>query len=342
MSKFSFIKMIKLNKLTKRRFLLKQIALLSTTAMILILAVFAWFSSKETADASGLNVTMSSSNNMLISLDDGVTFLNGIDLMDADVQQYISLDNKILDVINMKDITSDGKTFYRPVFLDNANDRTPDTTRNWENETGNNSVYISEKITFRTSVPSDIFIGPDTSITTSAENDKLLLSSTEPVGIGNQSGFGNFSKDCIVGALRISAITSEGDLCYVMIPRKDIEMIKTTTDGVTSYSLVTGDKVSSNTKVHEYYYSPITPAGDDLYIKTTSDNVIDAFSTDVTPIATTTLKENGFYEATATVNIWLEGTDPETTRALSGGKYTISLDFIASENNEVQTTTSEE
>ena len=340
MKKFSFIKRIKLNKQPKKRYLLKQISLLTATAIIFVFAVFAWFSNKEEANLNSLNVTLDSGNNLLISLDDGTTFLGSIDLMDEDVQQYISLDNQILGIINMKDITSDGKTFYRPVFLNEDKNRVPDTASNWETVTGNNSVYISEKIVFRTSVPSDIYLGSGTSIVTSAEKDNLLLTNTEPVGVGNMSGFGYFSNDCIVGALRISAINSSGELCYVNIPRTDMEMTKTVTDGVTSYSLVTGDDVSENTKIHQYYYSPESPEGDEIYALTTSDKTIE--SLDTVAIATTTLQENGYYEATATINIWLEGTDPETTRALSGGKYTVSLSFVASETEQVQTTTSAE
>lgn len=333
MSKFSFIKdKIKLNIKPKKGLVLKQISLLLVTAVLFVFAVWAWFVSESTpAEASGINITMTTANNLQISLDDGTHFRSSIDLMSESDQEFISIDNVILNRLDMKDLTSDGKTFFRPVFNDDENaNRIPDVSQNWDEVTGDGTVYISEKIVFRTAIASDIYISENTNITTSAESAGLLLTNTAPVNIGNMSDFGYFSKDCIVGALRISATTSSGELCYVSIPRADVELTKTTSTDGTKYTVNTGDSVSVNAKAHNYYAtSGATGNTEVLYTLTESDKVIDFSEISSSPIATTTLQENGFYEATATVNIWLEGCDSETTRALSGGQYTIYLDFAA-------------
>lgn len=334
MKKFSFINNVKLNKAPKKMFLLKQISLLMATAFILVFAVFAWFTGDDNdVKATGIHVTMEGNNNLLISLNGGKDFLGGIDLMNDEHQKFISSDNLIKGILNMRDITSDGKTFYRPVFEDdNSNtNRVPDTDQTWD--LAGDTSYISETVVFRTSVPSDIYLSENTLFSTSAEDENKLLSNNDPVGIGNKSSFGNFSNDCIVGALRLSVINSNNELLYVHIPRKDIEMTKTITDGVTSYDVTTGiENVSKNTSVHTYYKATGSTSAP-YYSLVESKLVLNELLSSSHCIATTTQQENGFYEATVTINIWLEGCDPETTRALSKGQYSISLDFTATEVN---------
>ncbi|MBQ4569506.1 MAG: hypothetical protein IJA62_05590 [Ruminococcus sp.] len=339
MKKFSFMSKIKLNNAPKKMFLLKQISLLLATAFVLVFAVFAWFAGGEgTAKATGIQVTMTANNNMLISLNGGSDFRPAIDLMAEDDQQYISPENAIKDLLYMRDITSDGLSFFRPEFLDNdsSTDRTPDPYKSWD-AAGDNS-YISLSIVFQTANPSNIYLSEDTSFITSAEKSGKLLSSNESENVGNNSEFGKaetgfFSNDCIVGALRLSAVNSNNNLVYVYIPRKDIEMTKTITNGVTSYAVNTGsENVTNKTSVHTYYKS-VNSTSAPYYILEDSADVVDSLGTNPRPIATTTLQEGGSCQATATINIWLEGCDPETTRALSKGQYSIALDFTASPVN---------
>ena len=331
MSKFSFI--VNSLKLNKKRPILRQVCLLAAIVVMLILAAFAWFtSSKGEATANGIKVSIFTGNNLDISLDGGQNFVSGIDLMDADDQQYISDTNKIKGVLSMEDITSDGKYFFRPVFeMDQNNIRTPDTTTNWD-EAAKNRAYISQEITFRTNAASDIYIGNSTQIITSAENEGKLLASSDPNEIGNKSSNGDFSRDCIVGALRISAVDSSGNMCFVMIPRTDVEFIQ---NGDNFY-VATGENVSNNVFVHEYYSTNYQIDGAPVMLD--ESKVIHAYSasTDgtISKIATTVKNNNdGYCYATATINIWVEGCDAEARRALSGGKFNIVLDFMAVESN---------
>ncbi len=332
MKKFSFMSKIKLNKAPKKMYLLKQLVLLMATAFILVFAVFAWFLGGDgTAEATGMQVTMTAGESLQISLNGGAKFLSGIDLTNPDPiyqETYISPENSIMNLY-MRDITSDGLTFYRPVFKDDnsSTNRIPDTTADWD-FAGNNS-YISVDIVFRTSSPSEIHLGEDTTFLTSAEGNNKLLVSENDTEIGNKSDFGKFSNDCIIGALRLSAVNSNNELVYVYVPRKDIEMTKTIENGETQYSVIVNDKgdpASHNSALHKYFRS--TGNSSVKYEETTSENSTGLLGIYSDPIATTTLQENNFYEATATINIWLEGCDPETTRALSKGQYSISLDFV--------------
>lgn len=324
MKNFSFIK-DKL-KLNKKRPLLRNLCLLMATVMLFSVAVWAWFVMQQNADAEGIMMNVGTGKNLDMSLDNGKTFHNGIDLLDATQQQYIMESNRIKDKLYMYDITSDGDTFWSPKFMDATDGiRTPDTSKEWT-YAATNSAYISENIVFRTTFPAKIYMGKDTTITTSVADDKLV-----GVNAGNKSEAGDFSRDCIVGALRISAINSNNQLCFVCIPRSDVELYQ---NGDT-YGVRTGNSVTDASKKHTYYPDNYQSAGATV----TNNNTLLGFTAvhdgaipnDSTEIATTTQSSDGYYYGSATVNIWLEGCDAETRRVLSGGKYKINLDFVAYE-----------
>lgn len=333
MNKFSFIR--EKLKLNNKKPLLKQVALLLVTAMLFIVAVFAWFTSHETAEADGLKITMGTSKNLEISLDGGSTYHNGLNLLSDDHQEFIGETNKIKGKLAMLDITSDGLTFLRPVFKQQEDGiREPDTTENWDTA-NKNTAYIAQTIRFRTTFPAEIFIGKDTAITTKSE---ILVGENS----GNKSANGDFSKDCIVGALRISAIDSNNNLCFTMIPRSDVELVENSGTFSVNYSGTPGEAVSDNTKIHTYYNSSKAIETNNSPLLSFSATEDLKPSDDTTMIATTTRnEETGYYEGYATINIWLEGCDPETRRALSGGHYSIVLDFVAYETAEATEPTAE-
>lgn len=323
MKNFSFI--VEKLKLNKKRPLLQSLSLLLATLMIFSVAVWAWFSMRKDADANGIQMTVTAGKNLDMSLDNGATFHNGIDLLAADQQQYIMATNQIKDKLYMYDITSDGDTFWSPKFQDNASEgiRIPDTEKEWTYAAAN-SAYISETVMFRTTFPAEIYMGKNTAINTS-------VSTLTGTNAGNKSEGGDFSRDCIVGALRISAIDSANNLCFVCIPRSDVELHQND-DG--SFSMRTGNNVTEASKKHTYFPDNYQSSNGTV----TRTNTLLGFTavhdeappTDTTTkIATTTDGGDGYYYGTATVNIWLEGCDAETRRVLSGGKYNINLDFVA-------------
>ena len=328
MSKFSFI--VNFLKLNKKRTILRQLCLLAAIVVLLILAVLAWFTAGTgEATAEHLKLSIFTGNNLDISLDGGINFVSGIDLLKESDQKYISDENKIKGVLSMEDITSDGYNFFRPVFLTDSNNiRTPDTTTNWD-DAAKNRAYISQEIVFRTGSASDIYIGDGTEIITFTEQEGKLLVSDDPDEIGNKSSTGNFSRDCIVGALRISAVDGN-NMRFVMIPRTDVELVQNADNFTVNY----GSDVSFDVFDHYYYSTNYQTEGDP--VKLDESKVIHAYTPTTdgnnAKITTTKLnKEDGMYYATATINIWVEGCDAEARRALSGGKFNIILDFMAVE-----------
>lgn len=330
MTKFSFIKKVKLN--TKFP-LIRQIALLIAILMLLVMAALAWFASKETAEADGLNISMSSGKNLLISLD-GENFVTSIDLLSDEAQDIIGSQNKIKGFLNMTDITSDGVTFLRPTFKEIDGERIPNVEDDWKvmgDEDRNNS-FISQTVTFRTDSPSIIYLSSGTGISTySEENNQPLTGSNS----GNKSEDGDFSKDCIVGALRISAVDSSGNLCFLCIPRSDIvSSVETNENDEKEYSVVIDENGSPDSMIHSYYSTNYAEEKEEQ----TASGVIYSFDGTQQIAVTTKNSEFGYYEATATINIWLEGCDAETRRAFSGGKFNMSFDFTAVETNEPEAT----
>lgn len=336
MIKFSFIKdKVKLNK---KRTLLRQICLLVSITVLFIFAVLAWFTSgSEILDAGTLEMNVSAGENLEISLDGGATFVNTINLLGDDDQQYIGESNKIKGLLSMEDVTSDGYYFYRPTFLTNATDNTriPNTDENWEFAV-KNRAYISQEIVFRTSMPAKIFMGPGTQIITNSEIEGAPLVSEDASELINKSGAGNFSADGIVGSLRISAVDGK-NVRFIYIPRTDVELVH---DDSTFY-LLTGDEVSEEVYRHSYYSTNYQNEKAPVYA---DDSIVitDFEGAGNIHIATTMYNaEDQCYYATATVNLWVEGCDAEARRALSGGKFTISLDFAAEETEEVIVTSPE-
>lgn len=336
MKVFDFIKeKIKLNKEPKKRLFLKQVSLLCAILVMLISVVWAWFSvNKGEADASGMNITMGTSDSLLISLNGGSNFTNKINLLskDEDVQAIIGQANNLFDtdgklLLSMQDITSDGQIFFRPKFNEVDGQRIPDTTAEWTHAT-KNRAYISQNIVFRTTKPCDIYMGSGTAITTS---DSVLVSDVTGT-IKNPVSGTNFSKDCIVGALRISAVADD-ECKFVCIPRSDIELDRSGDTPV----MLTGNALSGESEIHVYYDSTYQTTGDTVEEWNTVLNF------DGTQLITSTNqkvvrtnaegKDEEGYEATATINLWLEGCDPEVTRLLSGGKYQVTFDFVATEKN---------
>ncbi len=321
MKNFSFI--IEKLKLNKKNTLLRHVSLLIATLMLLSVAVWAWFSMQTNANANGLNVTLGAGKNLDMSLDLGKTYHGTFDLLGEDDQQYISTNNQIKDKLNMFDVTSDGKVFWNPKFKEQTDGlRQPDVNsqEQWTHPNPN-YAYISETITFRTTFPADIYMGKNTAITTST--NKLVGADAE-----NKSDRGDFSRDCIVGALRISAIDSNNQLKFVMIPRSEIKLVEASDGSFTA-------NTNNTSNIHTYYPESYQSG-------TTTKQALTAFTAvdggkapnDNTKIATTTASSDGYYYGTATVNIWLEGCDEETRRVLSGGKFNISLDFVAFEITE--------
>lgn len=326
MKNFSFI--IEKLKLNKKRPLLRSLSLMLATVMVFSVAVWAWFSLRKDANADGIQMTVAAGKNLDISLDYGKTFYHSIDLLAAEHQERIDPQNQIKDKLYMYDITSDGDTFWSPKFKETTNGvRTPDTSLAWTSA-ARNIAYISETIVFRTTFPAEIYMGKNTTINTS-------VSTLTGANAGNKSDAGDFSKDCIVGALRISAIDVEeqNKLCFVCIPRSDVELVE---DADGNFSVKTGSSVSADAKKHTYYPDSYTNG------TTTNSNPLYGFTAvydepapnDSTKITTTKDGGDGYYYGTAIVNIWLEGCDAETRRVLSGGKYNINLDFVAYEITE--------
>jgi len=85
---------------------LRLVVLIFTIISLLIGAAWSWFADQKEATASGISMTMQTADFLAVSIDGGNTFHSSIDI----------LNDPIFENLNMKDITSNGISFYVPKF----------------------------------------------------------------------------------------------------------------------------------------------------------------------------------------------------------------------------------
>ncbi|MBQ4647597.1 MAG: hypothetical protein IJB76_00360 [Clostridia bacterium] len=310
---------------------LRLVVLIFTIISLLIGTAWSWFADQKEATASGISMTMQTADFLAVSIDGGNTFHSSIDI----------LNDSMFENLDMRDLTSgDGKTLLIPAFTGEIGELKVDGSKTWSNAV-ENVDYISLPLTFRSSVAADIYIAAGTKVVTNCEIVKADGAISPEVLLGedthNPSSYGNFSKDAIVGALRMSAIDESNNVKFIWIPRPDVFL--TVSNNLQSYALRVGaDTIGTTSRTHYCYDSAYNPVS---YAKTTLSSA-GAFSADVNKApadATTKLGTadtpdgNGYFTCNAHINIWFDGCDNEARRALSNGEYKLLLNFVAIPTN---------
>ena len=345
-------------KKKQRKAVLRLVALLLVTATLISTAAWSWFTDPDApATANGLRISIEApEEDFEISLDGGAHWHKSIDLL---------ADSELLSGLNMVPVTglgyttSNGKVFLQIPEFSYDDDGRVDVVSSgnwaWANA---NVDYISLEVMFRTKKPSNIYIGAGTTVTTECENNGKQLDK-EP--IDNISLYGDFSRDAIVGALRMSvAVPNIGEgstdpetLKLLWIPRPDVTLCDNN-DG--SYELQVDYNISEeDAKIgaHKYYLkktnSPertietytdrcvksdkiftavkgnCNQADDRTMISTTVKPKIDESQTD----GAQTDESEDYAYCTAYIRIWIDGLDSEAKRALVGGKFQLKIVFVS-------------
>lgn len=306
---------------------LKLLMLFLATLSVFVVGAWSWFNDSSNADSDSINMTLSTIESLEVSVNNS-EFSTHINLSD---------DTDILENLNMRDVTGFNSGFLIPKFKNDIGISDLDLLATWDNAVPNQH-YISLTLVFRTEKQSDIYVASGTKVLTYCEKQGASLSGADAV---NKSDFGDFSRDAIVGALRMNAFDSAGAYKFLWIPRPDI-YLQASADHQ-RYQLNTNLSLSEQhekeTLIHTCYNTNINKAP---YECDESKNVItsesaftanaydDASGNPITKIATTSMRDGDYYVSQpVTFNIWLEGCDAEALRALSGGKYEIALNFIA-------------
>lgn len=317
-------------KMKQLKAVLRLVVLVFTMIALLVGVAWSWYADNDELTASGISMTMQTADFLAVSIDGGDTFHSSINI----------LNDPMFENLNLKDITSNGISFYVPKFSGDIGELTIDRNSTWSKATPNTD-YISLSLTFRSSFVADVYVASGTQVITKCETEKADGVISPSVLLGpdtyNKSAYGDFSKDGIVGAIRMSALNSNNISQFVWIPRPDVML---TTIDLETYDFVVGTDATSAvnaqnlsvTGTHFYY-----DANRNYTYLPTALSSASAFTADVgTPGAaitkitsTSSQTDDGYYTGTATVNVWLEGCDNEARRALSDGELNIFLNFVA-------------
>ena len=307
---------------------LKLLMLFLATLSVFVVGAWSWFNNSSNADSDSINMTLNTIESLEVSVNNS-EFSTHIDL---------SSDTDILNNLKMRDVTGFNSGFLIPKFNSDIGISEPNLSVSWDSAVANQD-YISLTLVFRTKEQSDIYVASGTKVSTYCENQGAPLDGVDSV---NKSSYGDFSRDAIVGALRMNAFDSLGAYKFLWIPRPDVYL--EVSDDHQQYDLHTNlalsEQLTKKTTIHTCYPTNINKAiyecdGSKQNIITsesafTANAQDDASGSSTTKITATSIKDGDYYVSQpVTFNIWLEGCDAEALRALSGGKYEIVLNFVA-------------
>ncbi len=313
------------------RMIAKNLIVLFTVALAGFCGIQAWFTDKSSAEADGINVECQAPDGIEIAV-----VGHGDTAPTAYTTGNITLnkDNcKFLEKLQLTEITGDGIDFKKPALIQSGGQAQVDPDAEWSDPTAN-LHYLSFDLYIRSKSQYTISIGKKSTIKPVAPQ----LTTSDGTGIINQSKYGNFSRDSVVGAVRFSVVdykpaTPAKKLLWLPAPNILLEQ---TGD---NYTLL--DNVESGDSYSHVYY-------DTQKVKqTVSDSKKDSafvvnhrgFDSGKFTYELGENKEiarlekpsgsgqenNQFFSAMVTCNMWIEGEDAEARLALVNGKFKVNL-----------------
>lgn len=263
---------------------------------------------------------------------------------DTDWKAYLTLTESNYPNLSMIDVSGAGDgVFYRPKTVDNNGN--PGESATWlnvsddpalgttltENHNGANKDYmkIDLKLRAKSKDPVTVALKPGSELQTVAPSDKLT-----GADIVNKSAYGEFSKDCVVGGMRVSAATKNGetvDRKFTWIPRPEIKLT-VQGENLETRTYTVNTKVTDDTETTTHRY--VIGIGDDNKTPTYKENleeklIVGSIEDDTQYTTLVTLndssKNDGYVYGEVTFYVWLEGCDTEARRALVGGKFRLRL-----------------
>lgn len=334
-------KLVKIKRDTKS-LVMKNLIVMAVLIIIALTGVISWFTNKTEATADGINVTCKAPDGLEIAIvphgsNEELKYQTGTITLTKDKYPF-------LKQLSMEEITSDGRYFYKPKITQNSSGAFVDTTSNepwinaenaYTNFSANSSLsYLSVDVYMRTQGSHKIILSSSTSVTPQ-DKDKLTGNVED---IANKSNMGAFSKNCIVGAVRVSTVV--GNECNnLWIPAPNI-IYEETKDGngniITRKVRTDLDKtqLGFGTFYHKYWQvDPDTSKriGNEAQI---NKKVI---TNDKGDYSLGTNKEllnlqgepdkDGYYTGMVTLNLWIDGEDAEARQAFVGGRFSADFKF---------------
>ncbi len=344
--------------------MIKAIMLLLALIIMVFVASLAWFKiTPDPVHATGVSAKTSSGKvfEMAVGFESSV---NGYQYTmsqyskNMNLRDVITIDGTHYDALHdfsPVDITGDGVTLVRPSMqLKNA-----DIDRNSSTFTTvtPNKEYICFDMYFRCDEQCKVYLDSGSFVKGAIEDTEGdgKLVQTEDTGDNRKASEGDYSKDAVVGAVRVSFVnydqfyeredlTNLQDTARLLwLPRPDIHL---NTPAGEKWSLSTGltkdntivdyfgasDRFigyPADTFTHHYYtYVYNEEQGRFIGEDRNYENTITDPSKDA--ICDVNYKNGDYYYGKTQVNIWIEGCDAEARRTIAGGQFLVNFDLAGS------------
>lgn len=316
------------------RMIAKNLIVLFTVALAGFCGIQAWFTDKRSAEANGIEVECQAPDGIEIAV---VGHGAPAPANDKYTVGNITLNKtncKFLENLQLTEITGDGTFFRKPALIQSGGQAHVDTKAEWSEPTANEH-YLSFDLYIRSKSQYNISIGKKSTI----KPDAPQLTTQDGTGIKNQSKYGNFSRDSVVGAVRFSVVdykSAPPSKKLLWLPAPNI-LLKQTTDEYT----LSDDKENGDSYSHVYYNTKkekITVSSTDVdsaFVVNNKGFADGKFTYELgknKSIAelkkssdTDTDPYYGDYGAMVTCNMWIEGEDAEARLALVNGKFKVNL-----------------
>lgn len=319
-------KLVKIKRDTKS-LVMKNLIVMAVLIIIALTGVISWFTNKTEATADGINVICEAPKGLKIAVVQHGDPAPKVDDETKWSEGEITLtkeDYPFLKEQSIIEITSDGTDFYKPKLTQENGKAKPDTSSEWD--VADKDSYLSIDVYMKTGEDHMVYLNSGTEI---SPNSTTLTGENS----GNKSDDGNFSKDCIVGAVRLSTVSTvdstDSTIKNLWIPAPQIHYDS-------DNKKVTLSNTSGDTFDHKYwkvaknsdgktgmpqgtepvkYVGVITNTNNNFklgknynFAKLTKNQSSDKYATGMT-----------------TVNIWVDGEDDEARFAMVGGKFKATI-----------------
>ena len=311
------------------RMIAKNLIVLFTVALAGFCGIQAWFTDKRSAEANGIAVECQAPDGIEIAV---VGHGAPAPANDKYTVGNITLNKtncKFLENLQLTEITGDGIDFRKPALIQSGGQAQVDPNADWSDPTAN-VHYLSFDLYIRSKSQYNISIGEKSTI----KPDAPQLTASDGASIKNESKYGNFSRDAVVGAVRFSVVdynTAPFTKKLLWLPAPNIFLDQNGDE----YTL-SDDKQSGVSYSHVYYDTKkkkqtVSSAEQDAAFVVNKGFVGGKFTYELGKnqrIAELTKSKDStdpYYSAMVTCNMWIEGDDAEARLALVNGKFNVNL-----------------
>lgn len=316
-------KLVKIKRDTKS-LVMKNLIVMAVLIIIALTGVISWFTNKTEATADGINVICEAPKGLKIAVvqhGDPAPDVNDETQWSEGGITLTKEDYPFLKEQSIIEITSDGTDFYKPKLTQENGKAKPDTSSEWD--VADKDSYLSIDVYMKTGEDHMVYLNSGTEISP-------ISTTLTGEQSGNKSDDGDFSKDCIVGAVRLSTVNSaDSKLKNLWIPAPQIHYNSDKKE-------VTLGNTSGDTFKHKYW--KVTKNSDGKTGKPTGTapveykDVITNTNNDFKlgknyDFAMLTKKQpsDKYASGMTTVNIWVDGEDDEARFAMVGGKFKATI-----------------